>query len=212
MEQADTREPEHSESRPPAPAGIPETGQAQQDKPAAAQNTQRQPSTDPVALQAAFTRKSQELAQVKEILGLKSTATLDDVRAAVTPPAHAETTAEYDPVVERERAALREEAWGYVAEAKGPEVVAQVRQLEDLVYAGGTPSQLTNALLELAASVTRPTNGQPAPAPAQAAAPVDIQVEGDRAVGWHVQPEPDEIGSGDVEGAASRMFAKLLRR
>ena len=205
-----------------SPQATPQAGPPPEQAP---QETRQAPASKPAqpvnisALQTGLTRVTQENAALKKALGLSARATPDQVNEAIaqlrTPQQQA--TEDTDPEYDRKWLEIREREYQLAARAHSPEVVATVRQIEELAVGSASPLDLTDAVLELATILARQMNGQSPPqqAPANgqrpAPAPQDIAPEGDGPVSWHIIPEPEEKGTGDVEGAVKRMFAKLGR-
>lgn len=187
----------------------PETGQAPASKPG---------PVNVSALQAGLTRHSQQNAAAKKALGLPTTATTDQLIAAIeglrTPPQQVDSDS--DPEYDARWVEMREREYATAARVHTPEAVATVREIEALALQGGSPIELTDAVIELARQLAKQMNGQ-APQQAAKADPVqtpthDIAPEGDGPRSWTVQLEQDEPGSGNIEGAAQKLFAMMGRR
>lgn len=209
------------------PASPPPEGQAQGQAPAG-QATTPAPATKPsdatnLNLRAAYTQTTQENAAIKRALGLEKGATVAEIEAAWNArAAQADQPEEqdFDPELASQIQKYRDDAWSLVSEARGAEVVTAAKAIEQMVYEGATPAAITAAIIEAGK-----LSGQPAPQDGsqqqqaqaqgqqpQPGDPADVQVEGESPVGFAIQPEQDERGSGDVEGAAAKAFASLFRR
>jgi hypothetical protein len=133
----------------------------------------------------------------------------------------------YDPALDKERAAFIEREWATAERVAGPEKVALARQVQDLAVTAASPLDFVDAISELVrgfaggqepapASDQQAPPGQqaqrpPTPAQAQQARAADVAPEGDAPVGFQMKPEQDEVGSGDIEGAARKAFAAIQR-
>jgi hypothetical protein len=173
------------------------------------------PPLDARALQAGLTRATQSNAAIKKALGLSARATDQEVAAkieALTSPQSYDGGDDYDPVVAEREKELIEREWKTAERVAGPEKVALARSIQELAFTN-SPLDFVDAVVEMIEQFAPQAQQQP-PASNGAAQPQqgrvdDIAPEGDSPVGWQVRPEQDEVGSGDVEGAARRLFARL---
>jgi len=210
-----------TESAAPPESRSPQDGSTSGEQPT--QSSQSRPRPSPEALYGANTRLSQSNAALKRALGLEPSTPDEKVLARISELQQGpeESSDAYDPVLDRERAALIEREWATAERIAGPEKVALARQVQDLAITSASPLDLVDAIEELVKQYASsqeqaappPQQGQTPPTPAQAqqARAADVAPEGDAPVGFHLKPEQDEVGTGDVQSAAAKAFAAFTR-
>jgi hypothetical protein len=170
------------------------------------------------ALQAGLTRATQQNAAAKKALGLPAGATEQQLLEAITSLRTPQAVAPdlEDPQYDARWMEMREREYATAARVHSAAAVATVRQIEELAIAGGSPIDLTDAVVELAKQLAKQMNGEapqqaaPQGAPAQSPPPPQqFPVEGDGPVSYQVQLEPEERDTGDVESAARALFARM---
>jgi len=218
--------------RPTAPIGELEDDQqpdegTPQEQPAAGTDGSTPPSkttspADARALHAGFTQRSQDLAAIRETLGLPKTADRQTIVNAIAGLKRPVASSEYsdDPELAERHANIIEREWGLVARTYGDDFAAQARHIHEIAMTTGDPDVVAAALYEAAQAV----NQAPSPSGAAQAGsqeqgeddlPVpDLDVEEPSGSLGLRQPDPNalqglEPGSGNVTEAARRLLAGL---
>lgn len=171
---------------------------------------------------ATNTRLGQANAAMKEALGLNRAASVDEVNARIKEltEGHAdEAQPDRDPAFDEEVSRYIDREWKLAEKVYGAQTVQTARAVQDLALTGASPSEFLEELSKLvgqgsgqqqaAPQQQAPQQGQQPQAPQQQR-DGDAAPEGDGPVDWTVQPEQDEIGSGDSEGAARKLFASIF--
>ncbi len=163
----------------------------------------------------ANTRLGQQNAAYREALGLDRRAPDEQVIARIKELTQGpeREDPEYDPRLDEERAAFIEREWRTAQRVYGDETVTVARTVQELALTAASPMEFLDELTKLikpgGEQPPAPQQGQQQPTPQQRRA-ADVAPEGDGPVDWTVQPEQDEVHSGDTDGAARKLFASIF--
>jgi hypothetical protein len=170
---------------------------------------------------AANTRLSQSNAAIRKALGFEGRVSDQDILAKIEELSSGGSQSagdpEYDPAFDEERSQFIEREWQLATRVYGEDTVTVARNVQELALSAASPAEFLDELSKLIGASEQGTQQQPEQGQQQQAQPTqqqqraaDVAPEGDGPVKLTVQPEQDEVASGDTEGAARKLFGSIF--